>query len=612
MKLKLGASEVDLSGIDLILSVNSVPSLRLLSLEKFDASLIKEITTASDRSVIAWQDDELEVLPYSFEKQPKDASDGESYIHTLLLKESLEAWFKTKVEAAVTLNYGIYQNQSDVGGWTFLNSCLANQVLVPVNKYKERIDKILPISTCLARPIHQDNQQFLNTVVGYLQQHIPELMGWSAIHAEEEALRFIFHDEENAFELDESWENLSASLPTRFNNHKNDVKLEKTGQQLQGGKNMAFLKELSSHGLTTPLTDYLEAGSEEHLLYLPGSAKLKDRLFFCKTLTYSFKAETNLLRTSLSLSTNLGKPKQSLVAAKLEGQFKAWDADDDDEKRVFLSPPKAATWQLMDPKDSNLLKPDADLMAEYLVPTTAKELYSEFYIKRVEGDKVIFKTQGFQTPIIHGSKQKLTEKQEAATLSLNAEVIVLSNADYDTEINDMQGIIMNAKTIMKRTNKEVKTESKTITLAKNMQVETSSLSIHSPTHIGKTTTVKKVKVTGVPGNAKPADPNISYPINVDKQGAPPLQAQALITAAAQGAAFCEECEKAKASSVYEKAQAQALLNAAQNGASFCEECEKLAETTATQHEKNTQAQTLKNAAESGVPFCEECQAAPAA
>ena len=111
------------------------------------------------------------------------------------------------------------------------------------------------------------------------------------------------------------------------------------------------------------------------------------------------------------------------------------------------------------------------------------------------------------------------EQQEAASLSLNTEVLVLNSDNKDADINDVKGIVADASTIMQRLNTELAVETGTITLAKNVEVEESALGINSKTDIAKKTTVRKVKVTGVPGAALVPDAGIQYGISVDKMGA---------------------------------------------------------------------------------------------
>lgn len=517
MQLKLGSLELDLSRIDLILSLNSVPSLRLLTEERIDTSTIKEIVGSGERAELLWQDDTLEVSPFGFDKSKTEASESEAYIHALLLTENLEAWFTTKPDAPETLNYGIHQNQSDIGGWTFLNSCLGYQFLTPINDYKERIDKILPISTCLTRPIRQDNQQYLGTVIGYLQHHLPELVGWTSVHTEHEALRFVFFDEENAFGLNESWENLSVNLPLRFvpgSTTKTEVR--KTGFQVQADEKMSLLQTLAQHGIQTPLSGFLEAGNEDELLYLPGPVKLGEMLLLCEAITYSFAEENDTLITTLKVSSGLRTPASTVSSSRFEGMFKAWDVDDAEEINVFLATPDNTTWQMMDLKDSNLLNPSADLMAEFILPTTPNDEFSGMYVRRLDGDRLIFKVENFKTPTIYGSHQVLTEKLEAATVSLNTEVLALSGAAKDTGINEMQGIVVNAETMMHRTAREIEADAGTITLGKNIEVEKYLLSIVSTVDIANSATVDKVKVTGVPSGAFVPDAGINYGINVNK------------------------------------------------------------------------------------------------
>jgi hypothetical protein len=512
MNLELSDKTIKLSRIDLRLALNAVPTLTLFLKEERDAQLIKAVVGTTKRVTLDWQDNKLEVVPFGFE----ELINNESTLHALLLEKELETWFTTKVAASTGIHYGIYQNQSDVGGWTFLNSCLGHNVLVPPNDYKKRIDQILPISSCLTRPIRQDNQQYLGTVINHLQCHLPELVGWSAIHASEEALRFVFFDEENALELNETWKNLSAKLPIRFTNHHRNIHLRKTGMQIKADKKMALLIELARHGIQEPLSGLLETNDEKDLLYLPGAVKLAEKLFMSEAITYSFEDSHDTLTTTLDLSSGFQTPASTTVPSRFVGLFKAWDADDDEEIRVFLSPPDDTTWQLMDPKDSNLLKPDADLMAKFVLPTTPNDSYAGLYVRRVEGDKLIFKVESFNTPMIYGSHQKLTEELEAATLSLNTEVLALSTSESGTGINDMHGIIAKAKTIMNRTESEVAAEAGTITLVQNIQVKKDSLSVASKTDIASSASVDKVKVKGVAGMAMIPAANLNYPIDIHK------------------------------------------------------------------------------------------------
>ncbi len=120
------------------------------------------------------------------------------------------------------------------------------------------------------------------------------------------------------------------------------------------------------------------------------------------------------------------------------------------------------------------------------------------------------------------------------------------------------------------------------------------------------------------------------------------QVAALKTAAARGAPFCEECERARQALAQANAeaaeqeaeedpapdldaptQAAALTAAAESGVPFCEECERAKQALAQANEEAveeeveedpapdldgpTQAAALTAAAESGVPFCAECE-----
>ena len=502
MLLNLANITIDLDRVDLVLGLNAVPTLRLLTEERFDEDVMGEVVSSGERATLEWQDDSVEVLPYGFDRSNVESRRGEAFVYALLLTEELESWFGRKVEAGQEILYGIYQNQSEVGGWTFLNNCLGRQFLVPSDEYRERIDQILPISTCLTRPIRQDNQQYLHTVIGYLQQHLPELVGWTGVHAESEPLRFVFFDEEHAVSLDESWW-IAAGLPVRFapmreQGRNEQVSLRKTGAQVAADKKMAFLKELASHGIQTPLAGFLEVGDETSLLYLPGPVKLGKKLLLCERVSYSFDATEDALTTTLELGSGFQVPAGSAFPVRLEGLFKAWDQDDKDEVRVFLSPPSDSSWRLMAAADSDLLKPDAELMAEFVLPTTPKDKYSELYVRRVEGDRVVFELQPFLRPIIYGSQQVLNEQLEAATVSLNTEILALSLSDRNTAIEDANGIVMDSKQMMNRAENDMFTESETIIFEDNLVVTEKSVDVKSKTNIANDVQIDgKLEVGGM-------------------------------------------------------------------------------------------------------------------
>ena len=563
MKIKLGEATIELDRIELHLALDSVPSLSLYLKEEHDAQINKQIVESTETGTLEWQDDSLDFKPFGYREKVDARAGQEAVIYALLIEDALEEWFETRPEAPSRLNYGIYQNRSEVGGWTFLYNSLGRKLHDPVPIYRDRIDQVLPISTCLTRPIHQDNQQYLMTAIGYLQHHLPELVGWSAVLGSASPLRLIFFDEENAIGLDGSWENLSELLPNRHLHSRQGHKatLQKSGLVMNSGMKMALLKELAQHGLPEPLSGFLMEGSEADLLYLPGPVKLGERLFLCEGITYGFEDPEHSLFMTVELSSGFQLPASSAIPTRLEGDFKAWDEGDADEIRVFLSPPDDGSWQLMDPGDSDVLDPGAQLMAKFVTPTTPNDSYAGLYVRHEAGDRLVFKTQIFQTPLIFGSFQILHDELEAANFSLNGELLALSTSSSDTNINDMHGIVADAKTIMKRAESSIAAEASTITQANNVQIEESKLTIASETDIAKNTKVDKIKVTGVPGNAKPADPGLNYPIDVIKMtvsGAPaqtspllpgafsaPAQAQALIAANASGAPFCEECEKAR-------------------------------------------------------------------
>jgi uncharacterized Zn-binding protein involved in type VI secretion len=103
---------------------------------------------------------------------------------------------------------------------------------------------------------------------------------------------------------------------------------------------------------------------------------------------------------------------------------------------------------------------------------------------------------------------------------------------------------------------------------------------------------------------------------------PAAQRAALLEAAASGAPFCEECERARRSaesppaSGHAATQRAALKAAAQTGAPFCAECEAACRELAARPTPGnvnaaSQRAALQSAAQEGTPFCEECERAAA-
>jgi hypothetical protein len=268
--------------------------------------------------------------------------------------------------------------------------------------------------------------------------------------------------------------------------------------QIKTDYKMALLMELAKHGIQEPLSSFLETNDEKDLLYLPGPVKLAEKLFLCEAITYSFEDVIDTLTTTLDLTSGFQTPASTVIPSRLEGLFKAWDEDDDDEIRVFLKPPDDSLWQMMDAKDSNLLDPSSDLMAKFVLPTTPKDDYSEFYVRRVEGDRVVFELQCFYTPIIYGSQQKLNEELEAATLSINTEILALTLSDKGTTISDANGIVMDKDKMMNRAESDIFTETKTIILDDNVEITENSLDVKSKTNVANDVQIDgKLEVGGM-------------------------------------------------------------------------------------------------------------------
>ena len=500
MNIKLGEDSIELDRIELRLSLNAVPSLSLYLKEEHDAEINKQVIEQTETGTLEWQDDSLVFKPFGYQKIPDSRQGIEGVIYALLLEDSLQEWFETRPEAPNRLNYGIYQNQAEVGGWTFLHNSLGQKFLDPVPSYRDRIDQVLPIGSCLTRPIHQDNLQYLSTAIDYLQHHLPELVGWSGVFGGDAPLRFILFDEENAVALDASWENLSAMLPSRYAQPRTGKPAEfrKSGLVMAADSKMALLKGLAQHGIPEPLSGFLEEGSESDLLYLPGPVKLADKVFLCEAVTYAFQDPEDSLFMTIELSSGFQVPASSAIPTRLEGLFVAWDEGDSEEIRVFLRPPDDGSWQMMDANDSDVLDAGGELMAKFVTPTTPNDGYAGLYVRHETDDRVVFDMQPFHTPLSYGSHQVAQEQLEAATLSLNTELLALSTSTSDTPITDAHGIVMNENEVMNRAESDIFAEAELITLDDNVRVKEDSLEIASKTDIANDVQVDgKMEVGGM-------------------------------------------------------------------------------------------------------------------
>ncbi len=507
MILALGGRKIEVSRADLVLGLGAVPRLELLfkDIAPFEGEpaprLSSSVVRETERASLEWQGSSLAIAPFGFQKRGGSGS-AEARLHALLLEEDLEAWFETRIEAPPRLQYGVYQNPAEIGGWTFLATCLGHTFRVPDAAYVERIDAVLPIATCLLRPLGQDNLEFIGSVVDYLQQHIPELVGWCGMFGgvAQEPLRLVFLDEVQALQLDEGWELQSPRLPSRYAGHEvgRTARLSQSRMQIQSDMKMALLETLARHGIQEAVSGFLERGSEADLLYLPGPVKLGKRLMLCEQVTYSFDHPEDILGMTLELSTGFAMPSSASSAVRFEGCFDAWDAGDDARSRVFVTPADDSVWSMIDREDANLLDPKAGLMARFVTPTETRRGYAGLYVRHEKGDRVAFDVQPFRVPLIHGSWQILHEELEAATLSLNTELLALSTSDGDTAIDRAHGVVMDEKQIMHRAESDIIAEADTITLDQNVVVTETSLNVNSTTDIAKKTRIDgKLEVGGM-------------------------------------------------------------------------------------------------------------------
>lgn len=493
MIVTLGDEQRELSRIDLRLGLGAVPTLVLRLKDEHGAGLTTRTVGRLHRGRLEWQGSTIDIAPFGFERTPSAAGTAEARVYALLLGEDLQAWFDAKIVPGKGVQHGIYQNQAEIGGWTFLSNCLDRKFLVPETAFKERIDEFLSLGACLIRPVHQDNLEFIGTVVNTLQHHIPELAGWAAIFDSPEPLRFVFFDEEHAIPLDDSWEILSPRLPSRYAGHTSGTpaKLKQAGIWVKSDKRMALLQALARHGIAQPLSGFLTESIENELIYLPGPVKLGDRLLMCEAVTYSFREVDDALTMELELTSGHQVPSSSNTPVRVEATFDAWDAGDDAQQRVFVAPPPNGTWNLVDPDDATLLDPGAGILARFVTPTMPNDRFAGLYVRHEQGDRVIVDIQPFRTPLVHGSWQVLHDELEAATLSLNTELLALSTSDSGTSINDAHGIVMDEKKIMQRSGDDIIAETDTITLDQNVVITEDSVDVKSETHVAN-----KVKIDG--------------------------------------------------------------------------------------------------------------------
>ncbi len=284
------------------ISLNAVPTL-ILDLkeeeEKSDSKLSKLLATSEVPANFKWQGKGLDFIAIGFQAGAASPIHdienpiSKTKIYGLLLPKSLQDWFKTRPKFADGLNYGIYQNPANpkTPGWTFLYNVLGKKFFNPSNRYKKRIGQLLPLGACIPRPTGLDNWQFNDYVIQNLKHHIPKLVGWCGFNTDQQPLRFVIFDEDEAVKLDKVWERQSALFPNRYTGAtpmQEVSRLRHRGLVVKNKGKMALLRELAKHGITKPLSGFLADGDAKDMVYVPGPVKLGEKLMLCEAISYDF------------------------------------------------------------------------------------------------------------------------------------------------------------------------------------------------------------------------------------------------------------------------------------------------------------------------------------
>jgi hypothetical protein len=334
----------------------------------------------------------------------------------------------------------------------------------------DRFELIFPDYGCIWRYKDSDNLCFLNRLVNYARQHLPEIQGWSAFDNENPFCLILFEEEKQDSsipKLDQTWKPGSLFLPNRYSRNQEIDYSSVLSYEIavKKGQKMTLIQQLltdGSNGENESKGKEFQEKNPIRLLYAPGTIALGGRNMFCHTVSYQFtKSLTE--SPSVTIKIEVSYPQYQIgdnqrISLQLSSKFQQWSQTQEGEKIVEIAPLEPEQWAMVDESTQNV-DDNRFLAAQILSPTYSDDNHAGVYIKHEKDDEMLVDIQPCEIPLVLGSVQKYRKNLEDADVSINGKTLAISSSSHDTSLKDADAMIVGDKQISISAAKEIEIKS---------------------------------------------------------------------------------------------------------------------------------------------------------
>jgi hypothetical protein len=428
----------------------------------------------------------------SYEDRSKHPSsrDGFELVGTAI-NEELTEWFNKNPFEEKNKDYLIYQKPTSGSSWSFFYQVLEKKFKQPNQDLVDRFELIFPDYGCIWRYKDSDNLCFLNRLVNYARQHLPEIQGWSAFDNENPFCLILFEEkkEDSSIpKLDQTWIPGSLFLPNRYSRNQEIDYSSVLSYEIavKGDRKMALIEQLltdGSNGENESKGTEFQEKDPIRLLYAPGTIVLGGRNMFCHTVSYQF---TKSLTESLSVTIKIevSYPQYQIgdnqrISLQLSSKFQQWSQTQEGEKIVEIAPLESKQWAMVNESDQNV-NDKRFLAAQILSPTYSDDNHAGIYITHEKDDEMLVDIQPCEIPLVLGSVQKYRENLEDADVSINGKILAISSSSHKEKLDNAQTIIVDNSEIKLNHGKIVgKAEKKIDFSSQNVEIGSSQIEINA-------------------------------------------------------------------------------------------------------------------------------------
>jgi hypothetical protein len=391
---------------------------------------------SSTPGVLRWGGHELPFLTTGFDL-PRQAG---AEIHGAAVSAPLWDWFTGRPEGATPLL--VYQRQeADPNAWAFVRRLAGFQLAEPEGDFADRVEPVFAERACFPRRRGDDNLDFLNRLIAFLDSYVPGVVGWCAFGAEQQPVRLITLPG-RVVELDASWEAagdryrrrrpgrhpLAANWYARRSLHPRDP-----------AGLFAALCRLGRPASAAELGQLEPAGEATQVVPLPGVVVWRGLRLFCSRAEYGFTVGGPPVVTA-TLRFGADRPAARLPqTAGATGSFLDWVGEGPAAGKFLRVKPAGGRWAVL-PDRGTVVDPERPLWVEPLTPVPGPLPFAGLHCTYPVGAALRLTLEPGEAPQLRGSPQRRHRSLEQSAVTLNCPSIDLRTGEPGAGAEEADGL----------------------------------------------------------------------------------------------------------------------------------------------------------------------------